>query len=258
MCWFLASPPAAFLLVGSIAAILVEVESFAPASGVAVSGTTLRTCARKSCRRKSICLNAKDGDDGDDAVSSLPPATALPPSTSGTPDAAQEAAEPALAPTDEASNEQSDPPPAGPATTALFINQQTKRILIEELGYKRAEVERLRPELAQPIVNNRTFRPSEGVPEEWMMAEEDTTRAMLDKLESENKYPLKFPLLAVGTILFGKGFGDALITIIKVNIDFPGATLTEDFMGVPVLGVDAACVLAGAALASWTWNTMRD
>ena len=68
----------------------------------------------------------------------------------------------------------------------------------------------------------------------------------------------KHDLLAVGMILFGKGFGDALITIIKVNIDFPGATLTEDFMGVPVLAIDTVCVLAGAALASWTWNTMRD
>ena len=91
-----------------------------------------------------------------------------------------------------------------------------------------------------------------------MMAEEATTRAMLDKLESENRYPLKFPLLAIGTILFGKGFGDALITLIKVNIDFPGANLREDFLGVPVLAIDSACVVAGAALASWTWNTMKD
>jgi len=157
------------------------------------------------------------------------------------------------------SNEIDTPTTAAPAaTTALFINQQTKRVLIEDLGYKRAEVERLRPELAQPLVDKRAYRPSEGVPEEWMMAEEDTTRAMLDKLESENRYPLKFPLLAVGTILFGKGFGDAAITIIKVNIDFPGATLGEEFMGVPVLVIDALCVVAGAALASWTWNTMKD
>ena len=256
MCRFLKSPTAAFLLVGSIGAILFgEVASFSPTRAPGVANTAaLRTCSGRGYVYRDICLNAKGGDNDGGASSSLPPATAeLPPPT--TSDADHETTEQeALAP--------SEAPPAAtpvtPATVALFINQQTKRILIEELGYKRAEVERLRPELAQPIVTNRTFRPSEGVPEEWMMAEEDTTRAMLDKLESENKYPLKFPLLAVGTILFGKGFGDALIAIIKVNIDFPGATLTEDFMGVPVLAIDAACVLAGAALASWTWNTMRD
>ena len=245
---FWESSGAAFLLVGSVGTVQ-QAASFVPASGIAAPCSTLRTCSGRGHDSRIPCLNAKDGDNDDGAVSSLPPATALPPSA--TSDATQQEA---LAPSEA-------PPaatPATPATTALFINQQAKRILIEELGYKRAEVERLRPELAQPIVNNRTFRPSEGVPEEWMMAEEDTTRAMLDKLESENKYPLKFPLLAVGTILFGKGFGDALITIIKVNIDFPGATLTEDFMGVPVLAIDAVCVLAGAALASWTWNTMRD
>lgn len=251
---FWESSGAAFLLVGSVGT--VQVASFVPASDIAAPSTTIRTCSGRGYNYRAICLNAKDGDDGDGAAASLPPAIALPPST--TSDADQETTKPALAPTGDSLDEQSQPQPAQPATTALFINQQTKRILIEELGYKRAEVERLRPELAQPIVNNRTFRPSEGVPEDWMMAEEDTTRAMLDKLESENKYPLKFPLLAVGTILFGKGFGDALITIIKVNIDFPGATLTEDFMGVPVLAIDAACVLAGAALASWTWNTVKD
>lgn len=254
MCRLLTSS-GVFLLVGSIGAILVEVASFAPTSSVAAS-TTLHQCNGRGFDRRIIWTKAKGGDE-DDATSSLSPATALPPSP--TSDANQETKEPAaLAPTGDSSDEQSEPAAAGPATTALFVNQQTKRVLIEELGYKRAEVERLRPELAQPIVNNRTFRPSEGVPEEWMIAEEDTTRAMLDKLESENKYPLKFPLLAVGTILFGKGFGDALITIIKVNIEFPGATLTEDFMGMPVLAIDAVCVLVGAAVVSWTWKSMRD
>jgi hypothetical protein len=198
--------------------------------------------------KQSLIFAEAAGDsseDGDDATAT----TALPPATDTSDGGASEK-----------SNEidTSTPTEAAPvATTALFINQQTKRILIEELGYKRAEVERLRPELAQPLVEKRTFRPS-TMPEEWMMAEEDTARAMLDKLESENRYPLKFPLLAVGTILFGKGFGDALITLIKVNIDFPGATLAEEFLGVPVLAIDAACVVVGAALASWTWNTMKD
>ena len=148
--------------------------------------------------------------------------------------------------------------PSSPATAALFINQQTKRILIEELGYKRAEVERLRPELASPIISKRISRPAKGVPEEWMVAQDQTSSAMLERLENESKYPLKFPLLGISLILFGKGFSDAAITLIKITTDFPGASLTDQFMGVPVLAIDAVCIVLGAALASWTWQSMRD
>ena len=235
------------LAIGSSILVSDEVASFVvPASGIA----TLRSneVNNDNFPRRGAIFAEDSGDsseDGDDATAT----TALPPATDTSDDGA----------TDK-SNEIDTTPEAAPAvaTTALFINQQTKRILVEELGYRRAEVERLRPELAQPLVEKRMFCPSEGMPDEWMMAEEDTTRAMLDKLESENRYPLKFPLLAIGTILFGKGFGDALITLIKVNIEFPGATLTGEFLGVPVLAIDVACVVAGAALASWTWNTMKD
>jgi len=81
---------------------------------------------------------------------------------------------------------------------------------------------------------------------------------MLQRLENESKYPLKFPLLGVSLVLFGKGLSDALITIIKVNIDFPGVSLADQFMGVPILAIDAVCVVVGAALASSTWKTMKD
>lgn len=243
MCRFVTS---IILAIGSSILVSDEVASFVPASGIATLRNEVNNNSIPRCG--AIFAEAADdsSEDGDDDATAT---TALPPATDTSDDGA----------TDK-SNEIDTPTEAAPAvaTAALFINQQTKRILIEELGYRRAEVERLRPELAQPLVEKRTFRPSEGMPEEWMMAEEDTTRAMLDKLESENRYPLKFPLLAIGTILFGKGFGDALITLIKVNIDFPGANLTEEFLGVPVLAIDAACVVAGAALASWTWNTMKD
>jgi len=145
-------------------------------------------------------------------------------------------------------------------TTALFINQQTKRVLIEELGYRRAEVERLRPELALSIMSKRLARPQEGVPAEWLLREDETPSAMLEKLEKEQQYPLKFPLLAVSLILVGKGLSDALITAIKVYIDFPGSDLLvkETFMGLPVLGIDLVCVIVGIALGSWTWNAMKD
>ena len=36
-----------------------------------------------------------------------------------------------------------------------------------------------------------------------------------------------------------------------------GASLSETFLGVPVLAIDAVCVVVGAALASYTWSTMR-
>jgi len=145
-------------------------------------------------------------------------------------------------------------------TTAIFINQQTKRVLIEELGYRRAEVERLRPELALPIVSKRLLRPQDGVPAEWLLREDETANAMLEKLEKEQKYPLKFPLLAVSLVLFGKGLSDALITGIKVYTNFPGADLLvkETFIGLPVLGIDLICVAVGVAIGSWTWNTMKD
>ena len=244
MCRFVTS---IVLAIGSTILVSDEVASFVvPASGIA----TLRNNGvnNDSIPRCGAIFAEAPGDLSENGENDATATTALPPATDDLDVGASDE-----------SNEIDTPTEAAPvATAALFINQQTKRILIEELGYKRAEVERLKPELAQPLVEKRTFRPSGGMPEEWMMAEEDTARAMLDKLESENRYPLKFPLLAVGTIIFGKGFGDALISFVKVNIEFPGATLTEEFLGVPVLAIDAACVVAGAALASWTWNTMKD
>eukprot|EP00978_Attheya_sp_CCMP212_P026412 scaffold86834_cov48-Attheya_sp.AAC.3 len=53
-------------------------------------------------------------------------------------------------------------------------------------------------------------------------------------------------------------YSDALITFIKVQQGFKGASLAEEFMGIPVLGIDAFCVIVGVGLAWWTWNTMRD
>lgn len=109
-------------------------------------------------------------------------------------------------------------------------------------------------------MSKRLARPQEGVPAEWLLREDETPSAMLEKLEKEQQYPLKFPLLAVSLILVGKGLSDALITAIKVYIDFPGSDLLvkETFMGLPVLGIDLVCVIVGIALGSWTWNAMKD
>jgi hypothetical protein len=134
------------------------------------------------------------------------------------------------------------------------MTNEMKRILIEELDYKRRDVEQMRVELVSPIIAKRLKCPSEGMPSEWKMRED----GMLQKLENESKYPLRGPLLGVSLVLTGKGLSDALITLIKVQQGFKGASLAEEFMGVPVLGIDALCVFVGVGIAWWTWNTMRD
>lgn len=140
------------------------------------------------------------------------------------------------------------------ASTAVMINQESKRILIEELGYRRADVERLQPALAAPIIARRLRRPPGGLPESWVDAEGVRQKR---RLENESRHPLKFPLLGVSLVLLGKGLGDLIVTIIKVSIDFPGASLSDEFQGVPVVLIDAVCVVLGAALGGWTWKTMR-
>eukprot|EP00979_Chaetoceros_neogracilis_P011112 scaffold2689_cov267-Chaetoceros_neogracile.AAC.8 len=140
------------------------------------------------------------------------------------------------------------------ASVATMINQESKRILIEELDYRRRDVERIKFDLAPFLIERRVRCPKDGMPNSWCRSDEEL---MMDKLEQESKYPLKLPLIGVSLILFGKGFGDALITLIKVNIDFPGASLVEEFMGIPVLLIDAVCTVLGASLAWWTWTNMK-
>lgn len=175
---------------------------------------------------------------------------------------------PAFATTDDLGDESATLGEAGGTAPkqVLMITRDMKRTMVEELGYKRAEVESIRVELVAEIIENRIRCPSEGMPAEWIdkelecmkkSIEETNSNSMMDRLESESKYPLKFPLLAVSLVLFGKGFSDALITLIKVNIDFPGASLTAQFQGIPVLAVDFFCVAAGAAIGLWTWKTMK-
>jgi len=150
------------------------------------------------------------------------------------------------------------------ASVATMISRENKRILIEELGFKRSDVERLRFDIVTCIIESRTRRPStsttqdEGLPASWCRSEEDLAQErMASKLEQESKYPFKLPLLGLSLVLFGKGFGDALITVIKVNTNFPGASLMETFLNVPVLLIDGFCILLGAVLGWWTWNNMK-
>mmetsp|Transcript_20117 Transcript_20117/g.40061 ORF Transcript_20117/g.40061 Transcript_20117/m.40061 type:complete len:188 (-) Transcript_20117:146-709(-) len=109
----------------------------------------------------------------------------------------------------------------------------------------------------EPAQNKDDLR-SEAPSQPIVPQKPDDGRYNLERLESESRYPLKFPLLCVSTILAGKGLSDALITIIKVQQGFVGASLTEEFIGVPVLGIDTLCVAAGVGLGVWTWRTMVD
>ena len=80
---------------------------------------------------------------------------------------------------------------------------------------------------------------------------------MRAKLKAEAEYPLFAPLLGASAVIGGKGLTDALLTVAKVAAGMKGVSLSETFLGVPVLAIDAVCVLVGAALASYTWSTMR-
>jgi len=146
------------------------------------------------------------------------------------------------------------------ATTTFMMTNEMKRVMIEELGYQRQEVNQIRIELVDSIISKRIFRPSDGMPSTWCEDEEETSsqNRMLKKLENESKYPLKAPLLGVSLVLGGKGLSDAIITIIKVNAGFKGVSLVEEFMGVPVLAIDFVSVVVGIGLGVWTWNNMRD
>lgn len=145
--------------------------------------------------------------------------------------------------------------------TIFMLTNEMKRTLIEELGYTRKNVELMRVELGQAAIEKRTQCPPEGMPESWCdqsLIGLDSQSAMRKKLENESKYPLKVPLLGASLVLLGKGLSDAGITIIKVNSSFRGASLTEEFMGVPVLAIDFVCIVLGISLGIWAWKTMRD
>lgn len=142
------------------------------------------------------------------------------------------------------------------STTTFMITSEMRRVLVEELRYTRSEVDSLRVEMAGSIIEQRISRPEGGMPESWRAPQDDG--GMLGRLERESRYPLKVPLLGISLVLGGKGLGDALITLIKVNTGFPGASLAETFMGANVLAIDVLCVLAGIGLGTWTWKTMRD
>jgi hypothetical protein len=147
---------------------------------------------------------------------------------------------------------------AFPSTASLpvMMNQSSKRILIEELGFRRQDVDCIRMELVGPIIEKRLRCPPEGMPESWKV--QASNARMIQRLKQESKYPLKVPLLGVSLVLSGKGLSDAIVTAIKVSMQFKGASLTEEFMGVPVLGIDFVCLTVGVALGTWTWQNMKE
>ena len=58
-------------------------------------------------------------------------------------------------------------------------------------------------------------------------------------------------------VVGGKGLTDALLTFAKVSAGMRGASLAGTFLGVPVLGIDAVCVVVGVALGAYTWENQR-
>ena len=80
---------------------------------------------------------------------------------------------------------------------------------------------------------------------------------MKQKLKNEADYPLFIPLLGASVVVGGKGLTDALLTFAKVSAGMRGASLSETFLGVPVLGIDAVCVVVGVALGAYTWENQR-
>ena len=80
---------------------------------------------------------------------------------------------------------------------------------------------------------------------------------MRQKLEAESEAPFFYPLLGASAVVGGKGLTDACLTIAKVTVGVRGASLADEFFGIPVLAIDAACMAAGGALAAWTWENQR-
>ena len=85
----------------------------------------------------------------------------------------------------------------------------------------------------------------------------DSAARMRSKLKKEAEYPLFFPLLGASAVIGGKGLTDALLTVAKVAAGMRGASFADTFFGLPVLGIDAACVVVGASLAKYTWDNQR-
>ena len=80
--------------------------------------------------------------------------------------------------------------------------------------------------------------------------------AMKAKLKAEAEFPLKFPLLLVGTVLFGKGFTGGAVALIKA-FNGNAAALGETFFGVPVIDLDVACTIVGGAVVVTTLAKMN-
>jgi hypothetical protein len=244
---FLVSPPT-LLLVSFLVLLLQSNDIFA----FSPLHHTTGSCSSFLAKRKDSLTplySSEYENNGESKMTALPPASsstdtpsALPPATTTSNTSMEEEILSTAA--------------SSSASTVFMTSQETRRVLIEELGYKRKDVDRIKVELGPAIVSKRIMCPPEGMPESWCQSSSELD--MMKKLEQEAKYPLKLPLLGVSLVLLGKGLGDAIITVIKVNMDFPGTSLSAEFMGVPVLAIDVLCIFLGVGLGWWTWSTMND
>ncbi|CAB9530053.1 expressed unknown protein [Seminavis robusta] len=78
------------------------------------------------------------------------------------------------------------------SSVAVMMSQENKRILIEELGYRRKEAERLRLDLVPDIVQQRIRCPTEGIPEEWCSTGTQHLHAGYNQAPSYYGQPAKY------------------------------------------------------------------
>jgi hypothetical protein len=94
--------------------------------------------------------------------------------------------------------------PSAPVNAALGkvpteIDQATKKVLILELKYRRAEVKNMRPDVAKIAVEKKLKRPIEGVPANWFVGGTPSRRGSLFKILPKVLVPVIVGAMAVAT-----------------------------------------------------------
>jgi hypothetical protein len=84
----------------------------------------------------------------------------------------------------------------GPRTE---IDAATREILMNELKYRRSEVERMKPDVAKIAADKKLRRPTEGVPMNWFVAGKASNRSDLQNILPKVLVPVLVGALAVTT-----------------------------------------------------------
>jgi hypothetical protein len=72
----------------------------------------------------------------------------------------------------------------GESSTGTFVSDvvddDTKSILLNELNYRKREIDRLKPEVATLVASKKLFRPPEGIPEHWYRTNSTTVNQLTE------------------------------------------------------------------------------